>query len=312
MLDAVSGREVHRLDGDKPGWHPVAVSADGALIASGGTDGVVRLWDVKAEREKAVLRGHTDKLQRCSLLADTPPPRLDVLGQDRPSLGRRHRAEVRRFEGHTDFVDGLKFKPDGRQIVTASWDRTVRIWDVATGHEARKLETSGDVLERPRSVEDGSRHLLRRKGRAAALVAACLEPRAGRRQHLHRLRVGLCPAARRAPCPGLRQGCGRTVGLQDRAPGSSPGEAHRATSPALRLHPTDVALRPVAKTRPSRSGTCPTWDTSHPGGRFPPAGLSDPCATRSEEHLALQLGSMVTNADIARPVCVVMSIPAMP
>jgi WD40 repeat protein len=30
--------------------------------------------------------------------------------------------------------------------VTAAWDRSVRIWDVATGREARKIETTGDVL----------------------------------------------------------------------------------------------------------------------------------------------------------------------
>jgi WD40 repeat protein len=146
VLDAVSGREVHRLDGDKPGWHPVAVSADGALIASGGTDGVVRLWNVRAEREKSVLRGHTDKLQR---LAFSPTRRhLASTSWDKTvrlwdvATGR----EVRRFEGHTDFVDGLKFTPDGRQVVTAAWDRSVRIWDVATGREARKIETTGDVL----------------------------------------------------------------------------------------------------------------------------------------------------------------------
>jgi hypothetical protein len=146
MLDAASGRETRRLDGDKPGWHPVAISGDGALMVSGGTDGVMRIWDVKAEREKAVLRGHTDKVQRvtfsptrryvASTAWDKTVRLWDVNG------GR----EVRKFEGHTEFVDGVKFTPDGRQLVTASWDRTVRIWDVATGREVRKIQTTGNAL----------------------------------------------------------------------------------------------------------------------------------------------------------------------
>ena len=276
VLDAVSGREVHRLDGDKPGWHPVAVSADVALIASGGTDGVVRLWDVRAEREKAVLRGHTDKLQR---LAFSPTRRhLASTSWDKTvrlwdvATGR----EVRRFEGHTDFVDGLKFTPDGRQIVTAGWDRTVRIWDVATGHEARKIETTGDVLsdvdlsKTGRDIFFGAKDGLLRwwqpaSNREPAVVNtytdcewACVPLPDG-----HRVLVSDKIAAVLWDCrtahPVLRL------------------EKHTGASPALRLHPTDVALRPVAKTRPSRSGTCPTWDTSHPGGRFPPAGLSNPC-----------------------------------
>src|SRR5262249_23365797 len=40
-----------------PAW-AVASSAAGARLASGGEGGTVRLWDVAAARERAVLRGH--------------------------------------------------------------------------------------------------------------------------------------------------------------------------------------------------------------------------------------------------------------
>ena len=47
--------------------------------------------------------------------------------------------EVRRFEGHTDFIDGVAFSADGSLLLTGSNDKTVRLWDVATGEERMTL-----------------------------------------------------------------------------------------------------------------------------------------------------------------------------
>lgn len=38
-------------------------------------------------------------------------------------------------KGHTDIINSIAFSPDGTKIVTTSWDKTIRIWDV----ESREL-----------------------------------------------------------------------------------------------------------------------------------------------------------------------------
>jgi hypothetical protein len=47
--------------------------------------------------------------------------------------------QVRVLTGHTDWVVGVAFSPDGTLLATASDDRTARLWDTGTGALARTL-----------------------------------------------------------------------------------------------------------------------------------------------------------------------------
>jgi WD40 repeat protein len=57
-----------------------------------------------------------------------------------PSLTQPGGPLIRTLEGHMGWVTSVAVTPDGQRVVSASHDRTLRVWDLETGHQLRKLE----------------------------------------------------------------------------------------------------------------------------------------------------------------------------
>jgi WD40 repeat protein len=47
---------------------------------------------------------------------------------------------VRVFQGHTERINGVSFSPNSLYVVSASSDKTIRLWDTNSGEEIRRLE----------------------------------------------------------------------------------------------------------------------------------------------------------------------------
>jgi WD40 repeat protein len=59
--------------------------------------------------------------------------------------------------GHADRVFSAAFSPDGRRLITASWDKTARIWDVETGRQVLLLSGHAGRVNSAAFSPDGQR-----------------------------------------------------------------------------------------------------------------------------------------------------------
>ncbi|MDA2913796.1 serine/threonine protein kinase [Acidobacteriia bacterium AH_259_A11_L15] len=148
LWEVASGQEVYTLTGHTESVLAVAFSPDGRWLASGSNDDTVKLWEVATGREVRTLRGHTGGVRQ---VAFSPDGRwlASASGDNTVKLwevasGR----EVRTLRGHTQSVNAVAFSPDGRWLASGAGgpvpvgeqgDRTIKLWEVATGREVRTL-----------------------------------------------------------------------------------------------------------------------------------------------------------------------------
>ena len=70
LWDASSGEARAELKGHSGEVSSCSFSLDGAVIVSGGSDGVVRLWDVSSGETRAELKGHSGEVSSCAFWPD--------------------------------------------------------------------------------------------------------------------------------------------------------------------------------------------------------------------------------------------------
>jgi WD40 repeat protein len=124
IWDAATLKQITVLSGHEHIVRSVAFSPDGRRIVTASNDRTARIWDAASGVQLAVLSGHGEGL-----------PARDEGGN----------------------VRSAAFSPDGRRIVTASNDKTARLWDAATGRQVAALSGHDQAVRTAAFSPDGRR-----------------------------------------------------------------------------------------------------------------------------------------------------------
>lgn len=139
------------------GRFPMTFSTDGRYILSGGADGIVREWDIEAEKVR-IFEGQTLPVVR---VAYSPDGNLIAAASFDGSLRLWDKAAKtsRVLPAQEGNVSVLVFSHDGRMLAAAGGDKAVRIIDLSTGSR-RRFVGMQDGVTTARFTKDGSRFLV--------------------------------------------------------------------------------------------------------------------------------------------------------
>ena len=165
------GSDIH---GAFTGVYDVRFSPDGKTIASAGTDGATKLWDVASGKEIKSLRGHDGNV---TSVAFSPDGRFLASGGRDGTIrlwDTKSGKELRTLDNpHPDrSVSCVGYSPDGKYVFARGKDEIVRLWSAENGQEIkqfagmRTLTTMVGTMNSA-SVSPDSRYLLTNDGPGA-------------------------------------------------------------------------------------------------------------------------------------------------
>lgn len=155
--------EHNRITGiDSQVWG-VDFSPDGKVIVTAHRDNKIKLWTRKGKQIK-ILDGHQGAL-RTVAFSPVSVATPKGFGEFIASAGRdnviniwsREGLLLKTLKGHQDVVTSVAWSPDSNNIVSASYDKTVKIWNVNNGREINSFKAHSDLVNTVNFSPDGNK-----------------------------------------------------------------------------------------------------------------------------------------------------------
>lgn len=169
-----TGEILYTLKGHWREVRAVAVTPDGKKVISGSEDNTLKVWNLKTGRLLFTLRGHSHWVTSVAVTPDGKKvisgsidktlkvwnlhKRIGFFTYIRNLIQKRQifklagdnhwsiryfilicnlitRRQLFTFTNHQDMVWAVTVTPNSKQIISGSWDKTIKVWNLKTGNE---------------------------------------------------------------------------------------------------------------------------------------------------------------------------------
>jgi len=135
----VPKRAKKTFEAHKGDVNSMTFNSSGTILATGGYDSTVKLWDGRTGNSKATLMGNVQSV----MAVDISPNNEMVLGASNDNTVRIWTVQQGRsrhtLTGHTSKVFSASFSSDSQKVVSGSHDRSLKVWDLTKGYCVRTI-----------------------------------------------------------------------------------------------------------------------------------------------------------------------------
>ena len=150
IYDGQTYRELALLTGHTGVVRTVAFSPDGKILASGGWDNAVKLWDIETGHVITFVgHRHVGHGGIVDAIAFSPDGKVLASGAADSTVklwDTKTGQNLATFVGHKFRVFSVAFSPDGKTVASGAEDRTIKLWSVETGRNIATLIGHKDVV----------------------------------------------------------------------------------------------------------------------------------------------------------------------
>ncbi|MEA3212720.1 MAG: eukaryotic-like serine/threonine-protein kinase [Chthoniobacter sp.] len=126
LWDGATGKSLATLSGHQDAVTSAQFSPDGARVVTETFGKPARMWDAATGKSLATLAGHGVQFSSDGLRIVTVTENYWTARIWDAATGK----SIATLVGHKDWLSSAQFSPDGTRIVTASRDKTARIWTI--------------------------------------------------------------------------------------------------------------------------------------------------------------------------------------
>ncbi|MGK7948015.1 MAG: tetratricopeptide repeat protein [Xenococcaceae cyanobacterium] len=136
------------LEGDSSWVGNVSFSSDGKMLASGGYDGIIKVWDTATGKELWKIQGSLG-MTGASILDISFSPVGKILASVGGSVGGEESIKLwnldsknkpRLLKGQFSRIDSVSFSPNGKMLALAGDDNFIELWNLDGENKPRMLK----------------------------------------------------------------------------------------------------------------------------------------------------------------------------